>query len=431
MSICLNQSSTVGGVKALLVVPGNRSHAASLLPVADELKRRGHQAEFLIRDAYIEVANLRVADLIDKEQYPVHVYDGEYQTDINQALPYLGSYFRSQKAVGKFLAARDYNLVALCNDDSALFDRLLIDWSVRRRKEVLLIQESIRPARRRLPLGARLQSEGVRKLVLTALLGVAGSVCSSPYFRKGYGHSACTMIATAGDRYRRQLLGEGVPAAKLRVTGQPRLDTPPNLSTGFVVTRKRGEPATLLYCNQPLNEAQPYLPQLLRDLAVECQALDQVRLVFKLHPEDGPAGPWREALPIPELRRVVEVVDNRRLDDCFREADAMMTIASTTSVEAMARGLPVGLINYLPVPWHLPFEQCGAALSVTTRAQLRASIQELLYNAELRRRLVSNADQVFMDELYLQDGGSAGRIVDFMEEQLGLGLPNPLLNNAV
>src|SRR5262249_50558321 len=138
----------------------------------------------------------------------------------------------------------------------------------------------------------------------------------------------------------------------------------------------------------------------------------------KIHPDDSPEEHWQALLHSSEMDSVLEVTSTRPLGECFDMADAMMTIASTTSLEAIAAGLPVALINYLPIPWYLPFDESGAVLPVTDPSRLTDVIRTLLFDTDTRSRLRANAPRVFFDELYLQDGKSAQRIAQFIEENL-------------
>jgi hypothetical protein len=168
--------------------------------------------------------------------------------------------------------------------------------------------------------------------------------------------------------------------------------------------------------------AQRHLDSLFRDLVATCDALGNVRLLFKLHPDDEkPPEAWLALLRPHEGKCLLEVTATRPLAECFDMADAMMTIASTTCLEAIGAGIPVGLIDYLPVEWYLPVAESGAALPVGSRAQLQEAVRALLFDPILRHELFQRGAGALEDELHLQDGHSAERIVNFMEEALPCG----------
>ncbi len=400
----------------VLFTPGNRSHVASMLPIAEELRRRGHDSSFLTRDAVIE-PEYRTAEAVKGAGFPCYEYSGYYESDVSRLLPKVASYVRSKREVFAFLSSIPFDVAVFCNDNSALFDRLVIAFSRREHKEVLLVQESVRPAHRPASLATQIRRRGLSAVAAWGSRILARCAPPGAFVRRGYGRSGCTMIAAAGDRFRRQLMRQGVAGKNIRVTGQPRLDgtmkSTPRLSDNGDGKTER----VLLFCNQPIPESH-LLDRLFVDLVTACDACDNVRLLVKLHPRDLPVDHWLRLLPADAGHSLLEVTNSRKLDECFQLADAMMTVASTTSLEAMAAGLPVALVNYLPISWHLPYDELGAALSIDSACTLKESILRLLFDCSVCESLRARAETVLQDELYLRDGGSAKRIVDFIEERL-------------
>lgn len=265
---------------------------------------------------------------------------------------------------------------------------------------------SVQPGRRRLSVIVDRIVESVGRCPMTGA-----------FARKAYGRSGCTMIAAAGDRFRRQLMEQRVAGDKIRVTGLPRLDGAMRASKRPSDNTSAKAARVLLFCNQPIPESH-LLNRLFVDLVAACDACDNVRLLVKLHPRDLPVDHWLRLLPADAGRSILEVTNSRRLEDCFHVADAMITVASTTTLEAMAAGLPVALVNYLPISWYLPYDERGAAMSINSECTLRESILRLLFDSSVRGSLRARAEAVLQDELYLRDGCAAKRIVDFIEEKL-------------
>ncbi len=399
----------------ILFTPSNKAHVKTFLMIARELDRRGHSARFLHRDSLISTP-YHIASLIDTSRYSVYEYDRFYESDLRRGLPSLSGYRRFKKEFGQFLDTLEFDTVVVSNDDSTMFERLVIDLAYHRQAASMLIQESVRPCDRSLSPLVILREVGLAGLVRESIKQYSRQLKGGPFFRKGYGYGNCTRIVAAGDVFRRQLIAGGVAADRIVVTGQPRLDiqSPASLDLRPVPDSAAG--ATLLFCNQPLHCRQSTQDKFFVELAQACFALKSVRLVFKLHPRDLPPDYWLSLLP-PEYRTErITVEQEKSLSDCFPSADAMMTIASTTALEAMAAGLPIGLVNYLPTKWHLPYDQFDAAVAVNSSAVLSESIEKLLFDRLTRETCVANAESVLHNELYLRDGRSAERIVDTLEE---------------
>jgi hypothetical protein len=252
-------------------------------------------------------------------------------------------------------------------------------------------------------------------VISLACQGVAKYLPAFPYLRRGYGLSGCSIIAAAGERFRRQLIASGVQEDRIRVTGQPRLD---EAVTSDLQTHGGRKHKHLLFCSQPIPAPRGTDRQLLRDLIETCDALSDVRLLVKLHPRERDEGYWLNALAPGSGGCLEAVTKGRRLEDCFSWADAMITVASTTCIEAMQRGLPVALVNYLQTPWYLPYDESGAALSIPRRDQLSQAVLQL-FDPVIKESLAANAEALLLDELFQQDGKSASRIVDFIERHMG------------
>jgi hypothetical protein len=403
----------------VLFVPGNAGHIKAFLPIAEELHRRGHELTFLLRDAVVD-PEYHTAETVKRAGFSCHEYSGYYVSDVNRRLPKLRTYLGSKRAVFAFLRSIDYDISVSCNDTSALFDRLVVEFSRQNQKQALLVQESVRPAQRQIAMAT---TPGRRKLsvVVDKMIEIVGRCpVNGAFARRPYGHSCCTMIAAAGDRFRWQLKEQGVSGDKIRVTGQPRLDGAMQTVKWPSNDASTKAERVLLFCNQPIRESH-LLDRLFVDLVTACDACDNVRLLVKLHPRDLPVDYWLRLLPVDAGSSILEITNNRKLEECFQLSDAMITVASTTSLEAMAAGLPVALVNYLPISWYLPYDEAGAAMSITSALDLRESISSLLFGNSVRESLRSHAESVLRDELYLRDGGSARRIVDFIEERLQRG----------
>jgi len=156
--------------------------------------------------------------------------------------------------------------------------------------------------------------------------------------------------------------------------------------------------------------------QLFTDLVQAVDELEGVRLLVKLHPRDLPVEEWTGHLQPGQGRSLLEVTKSRPLADCFAQADAFLTVASTTCLEAMDVGLPVGLLDYLPIEWHLPYAEAGAVLSIGSAAALPLVLQRLLFDEALRGELRRQAALVLGRELHLRDGQSARRIARLLVE---------------
>jgi hypothetical protein len=401
----------------VLFVPGNRSHVATFLPVADELVCRSHEASFLVRDSLVD-HEYRVKDLLVSPTLPVREYTGNYNSDMRRLFPAVSSYGRFKREFRRFLAGERFDVLVTSNDDSVMFDRLAVFEARKRGVLTLLIQESVRPTHRRVPISRVLSDAGTQELRGEVAQVVARVLCLGPFFRKGYGHGGCALIAAAGAAFKEQLVDEGVPSASITITGQPRLDFQVCSASRPHPDPQGRAPLTVVFCNQPLLCRQEPQDRLFVSLVRACAVLPRVRLHFRPHPRDLPDSHWLGLLPKDIDRERVLVSRAGKLSELLCEADAMLTVASTTALEAMAAGVPVGLVNYLPTSWCLAYDRFEAAVAIDSEAALGPAIETLLFDRTMRVRCRKNAPTVLEHELHLRDGYSPRRIVDLLEQQL-------------
>ena len=398
-----------------LFVPSNPTHLQNQLPIADELRRRGHCSVFLVRDAVV-APPFRVGQRINRDVYAVAEYKDCYQTDTGHICPALRSYRRSKREISKFLHAIDFQVAVMCNDASALFDRIVVDFCRRNKKRSLLVQESIKQDLKPQSILKEFRSRGLLRTVRLAAFSSAGRWATGPFFRRSYMNPRTSAVAAAGSRFRDALVAGGYPRDRIRITGVPRLDGAQ--SSRQARASDSANPKTLLYCHQPLPNCDSASTELFRDLFRHFSQASGRQLIIKLHPRDASPDEWWDRIGASSRPGNIVITRDRDLTSCFVEADAFLTLSSTTAVEALAAGLPIALIDYFPTRKYLPYGELGAALSVDKRDSLGPTIDLLLDDQQIRDSLLANAQRVVDLEIFAHDGRSASRIADYIEEEL-------------
>lgn len=401
--------------KTILFIPSNPSHVATQMPVAEELLKRGNIPLFLSRDYHIE-KQYCVEPTLSNYSMPVVRYKSYYKTDENRIFPSIYSYLKFYAKFSVWLSNVGADAIVVCNDDAALFDRMAVNIFLRTGKSAFLIQESVRPAIRKISFNKKYKEQGAKGILQDILKCLAFRYRLGPFFRKGYAHSSVTMIFTAGEMFSHRLRDEGVTHSQIIVTGQPRLDIKASPVEALLHEKKVGSGKVLLFCNQPVKCSKEAQEGLFLDIVNLTDSMEGVSLIVKLHPRDPPESYWIQLLKPGQGRSLIDITRSSPVIDCFKRADAFITITSTTCLEAMEYGLPVGLIEYLPIEWYLPYSSLNAVISVKSYVELRHAIEMLLFDESVRNRLHENAENVLIQELYLRDGKSATRICDHIEQ---------------
>jgi hypothetical protein len=251
--------------------------------------------------------------------------------------------------------------------------------------------------------------------LLQDVLTVLGVHPSSP---KCYGQNGANRIAVMGPAVARWLVSQGVPSGRIAVTGQPCYDRLFELREGLTQPESRealGLPAEQRIV---LFSSQPYLRYRLCDEATARCIWQTViegvrglgaghRLVAKLHPAEDLefTRKWLgDAFP-----REWTLTRDADVFSLTWHADVVVTVASTTALEAIYLGKPVVVLSAGLGRLPLPYVASGAALEAEGAVQLTARLREALYAPETRKRLAA-AGSVFVTEYACVDGRASERV---------------------
>lgn len=229
----------------------------------------------------------------------------------------------------------------------------------------VLVQDGVRPVRR-----AGAPAPVARRRLLSAR------------YRR-YGHGGCDRVAVIGERDAAALVADGVPAGTVEVTGSPAFDryarAEPVPAAGPV-----GASPHVVYIAQTLEQLDPAtMAAHLGDVAVAVAAAGG-RLTVKAHPRDASFD--EVASRLRQARPEVEAVRDVDPEALLRSASLVLTPFSTMSLEAMILGVPVALVDSLPVPWTLDLGD--AVPHVATTADLDALLGRVLGRPHAHAELV-------------------------------------------
>lgn len=287
--------------------------------------------------------------------------------------------------------------------------RALVRWLEGLEASVLVVANDSRPtsvallqAARQVSVPTVLVQDGVRP-VPRAGAQATGSRRRSllPRRLRSYGEGGCDRLALMSDRFASRLVAAGVARESIVMTGFPPYDA----YAGGEGHTPASAPPVVLYIAQALGLPPDDVAEHLRAVA-RAVAAAGASLTVKFHPRDAtaPAVQARLARVAPEIRTVGDAPAAPLLE----EATLVVTPFSTMALEAMAAGVPVALLDLLPVPWTLDL---GAAVPhVTTETQLEEQVRALVSDPAARPRLVAAQRVAFAEETHAEDGGATGRV---------------------
>ncbi len=239
---------------------------------------------------------------------------------------------------------------------------------------------------------------------------------------KPCGLNGADHVAVMGEAMAEWLVAHGLSPAQVTVTGQPRYDflyalkhravSPKPLSVRLPDAEK-----IILFASQPYIRYKMCSAQEARQIwqtVIEgVKGLgDGHHLVAKLHPAEDVEWTRRWLADILPARWTLT-----RDDDVFSltaRADALVTVISTTALEALYLEKPVVLVDACGVRQPIPYVPSGAALSARGAAELTVRLGEALYDENVRARLDQARRAFVPKQLDIADGKASERVANLI-----------------
>lgn len=398
----------------VLFVCSNQNHARMFTPVARRLiQREGIAVVWVALDSYYR-HNAEAALLENGWSDFKHLP----RPPEAQGTPWEGGararvqvLLQGRKAVRALVHDAGPGAIVLGNDMGPL-ERLFIREGQARGIPSLLVQEGVIA----LHQGAGTPRPPAHRRLAQTVMTALGLRLPDP---KPYGQNGADRIAVMGPAMARWLQSQGVAREQIAVTGLPAHDR--------LYALKQGEtqPESLAALEVPetdkivLFSSQPYLRYNMCGAAATLQiwqtVIEGVRalgaghhLVAKLHPAEDLDFTRRwvgEDFP-PEWTLVR---DADVLGLIFR-SDALVTVSSTTALEAIYLGKPTVILECGLGALPIPYVESGAALLAKDAAELTVRLRQGLYDAEVQGKLLSAREAFVSEQMHSMDGRAAERV---------------------
>lgn len=312
-----------------------------------------------------------------------------------------------RRLVGEWLDERRPALLVTGNDASHCMAALMRAAN-RRRIPSLLVQDGIKLPWTPHKLGRRQRLKySLFRLAFDLDIDVGRSGLL------GFGLMGTTRLALMSDWFRDHLVAHGVDPQRIVMAGYPPYD-------GYLARRATTPTERpdlpfagdyLLYLHQPLQLELDLYVQTFRALR-DAAARSGTALVVKLHPAEPEPSWWEERVPA-DLSDVVFLRD-APLEALIAHCRAGVVIHSTTALEVLMAGKPLGVLQYFPQPYVL--ELGSAAMHVPELGQVGAMIHGLLTDEPARQAMVAVAPAVIEGETHSTDGKASQRVGELIRD---------------
>lgn len=391
----------------MLVVPRTAGHLADLIPVAQELMRRGQRALF--------VAN-GLEERLSADAMPFISLGGRgHRQTLSFAWKALQAVHRTMDAAGQPSGFTADQVAVLRHTTLAVFTRLSVElgWFASRFNQLLNLT---------VPQVVAIGNPNTLEGRVAAMLAKARQI---PTFAIEHGtvfpndpmwaHCPVDLMMSWGPPSRRALIASGVPEDRILVTGAPRIDA-------YASSRNTADKRYVLVATSGAGDQVSLDMHLsfIERLYQVASRLKEVKWLVKLHPKDvlHHYHPIAERYPLAN----VELVAGSRLRqgveifEFLKHAHLLVTVTSSAALDAMALGVPV--VSVIPDGIsrfdHIEYLARGAARRVGTVEEWVEVMKSMLSghrDAEQEARA-----QAYATEHYAHRGSASSRVVDGLLE---------------
>ncbi|MBU0535639.1 MAG: CDP-glycerol glycerophosphotransferase family protein [Nanoarchaeota archaeon] len=205
------------------------------------------------------------------------------------------------------------------------------------------------------------------------------------------------------------------PEKSIEMTGQPRYDC---LARGKAFDKKKvfsqygldRKKKLVLWTTQMIAGQEDMIFSAMK-------SIKDAQLMVKLHPREiEGVKPYYEKAKKMGLR--IKAVQQANTFELINACDVMITMFSTTGLEALMMGKPLIVLNVSGRPDHVPFVQEGAALGVYSPDKLKDAIKKLLSDKRFVQELLKKGRDYSYKHAYKMDGKATDRVLDSIKEVL-------------
>jgi len=323
--------------------------------------------------------------------------------------------------------------VLLIGHDCSTIDRLFIRHAHRTGAVVLLVQDGVLAATRRvapltLPAISRLCRGGLailrspsdtleRRLKYLWFEVVYGGI----RLRRPYGRGNWDWFAVFGEAVKDRLVLEGLSPDRIVVTGSVKLDALATVRrmrserSQVSTPTKQSQVTTIVLLTQCFVEGGEWNSAQRRafvDAVIQCANSTGAKLIVKVHPREKDVRVYQEALE--SARNGGQVYRDTSLADLFLECSVVVTVSSTAALEAMACGIPAILFE--------PYSNEGAdfyrdsgVLRAKTKDGLLAALGIVAEGGPQMAEHMRAMQEFVCREVHITEGSAAGRIACLVE----------------
>jgi len=221
-------------------------------------------------------------------------------------------------------------------------------------------------------------------------------------------------ITVWGNSSRRALIKKTVPKEKIIITGASKFDNIGKFNEEITknIAREIGLDLSkkyVLFTTQNI----PLIEETVKHLCIAVKSISGLQLVIKTHPAEYSIKNYQQII---KKSGVKGIVTSKYLYYLIEGCSAMITVASTTGLEALIMEKPLITLNFFGKTDPMPYAESGSAIGVYKSEGIAPAIKSILEDQNVRKELSKKAKLFVYDQCYEMDGKASERILNLIKE---------------
>ena len=228
------------------------------------------------------------------------------------------------------------------------------------------------------------------------------------------------MFAVYGPWAKEVLKKFNYPEKRMVITGQPRYDILADAKSVFKKEnfyRKFGigkSAKVVLIATQPFSQrgdSEIFLRNTLKSLR-RLKDSKEIEVIIKPHPVENEG--WHRSIAEDECVDAKILPKESSIYEALNACDAMVTVHSTTIIEAMILLKPILTVRLTKAAYETPYAKKGAVIDVRKREDIAPALRKVLYDKATIERLKKAEKTYVYQHAYRQDGHATERVADVL-----------------
>jgi len=218
-------------------------------------------------------------------------------------------------------------------------------------------------------------------------------------------------IAVGGEYWKEFYITKlGARENQIVVTGWPKFDIYADLKK---LDKQKKEPDVILFATQPIYTDLNLT--IIENIGSYVEKHPNTRLIIKPHPIEKSKVYSQIAK---KYKNVISESFDKPIAELIASSDVVIMVSSTVGLEAALLDKPIICINTTKEEMASMYISSGVAIEVNRVEELIPTIEEVLYNKKVQKKLANARKKFVYEHAYIQDGKASERVANVIIQMI-------------